>query len=590
MTVNQRLRLAVLGIVCAMPMACTPTNNDKIADATGPVKTNATEATDSAKTAIEAAKVDANTKAVEMAKAEEAAKVTKAAETAKAEEAAKVTKAAEMAKAEEAAKVTKAAELAKAEEAAKVTKAAEMAKTETAKAEATKTPEVAKPTIPLAATAKQANVKRHEGFLTDKTEQLKKGPIHLVFIGDSITDGWRGRGKDAWDKAFAPYNAYNIGISGEHTEHVLWRLENGEIDGIAPEMAVMMIGTNNLAHQPMQEPADVAVGITKLVATLKEKQPQMKILLLGIFPRAEQSTDALRVKVNAVNEVISKLDDGKTVMYMDLSSKFLDADGKLSKDIMPDLLHPNQKGYEIWASAISPKVDEILKGVKKIDAPKPVKDMPSVPSNEKKGLMARHDAFMKDKAAALATGPIQFLLVGDSITDGWRGNNGRPIFEESFNKYNPYNIGIGGDRTQHVLWRLENGEVDGINPKVAMLMIGTNNLGGNPSDEDIAAGVTKCVTTLRAKLPQTKVLLLGVFPRAAKPDDKFRTRIKAINDIIKKLDDNGKTVKYLDIGDKFLDADGNLPKDIMPDALHPNGKGYKIWADAVKSTLDEMMK
>src|SRR5207302_5853196 len=109
-------------------------------------------------------------------------------------------------------------------------------------------------------------------------------------------------------------------------------------------------------------------------------------------------------------------------------------------------------------------------------------------------------------------------------------------------------------------------------------------------DAKIAASVTKCVQTLPAKLPDTTTLLLGIFPRAMNPDDKARVRIKTINDSIKQLDDDGKTVKYLDIGDKFLEPDGTLPKSIMPDALHPNEKGYEIWAEAVKPTLDEMMK
>ena len=226
--------------------------------------------------------------------------------------------------------------------------------------------------------------------------------------------------------------------------------------------------------------------------------------------------------------------------------------------------------------------------------PAPPKEDPTVGAikgapGANNGFLKRHEGFLKDKEELLKKGPIQFLLVGDSITDGWRGKNGKETFEKAFGAYNPYNIGIGGDRTQHVIWRLDNGEIDGIKPKVAMLMIGTNNL-GNPSNDEIAAGVTKCVTTLRAKLPDTKILLLAIFPRAEKATDKARARIKAINETIAKLDDGGKTIKFLDIGDKFLDADGTLPKTIMPDFLHPNAKGYGIWADAVKPTLDEMMK
>jgi lysophospholipase L1-like esterase len=122
-----------------------------------------------------------------------------------------------------------------------------------------------------------------------------------------------------------------------------------------------------------------------------------------------------------------------------------------------------------------------------------------------------------------------------------------------------------------------------------MLMIGTNNLGNKQSPEDTILGITAIVKELREKLPESKILLLAVFPRGAKADDPFRAQIKQVNEAIAKLDD-GKNVKYLDIGEKFLAPDGELTKEIMPDALHPNAKGYKIWADAVGPSLDEMLK
>ncbi|HEX8913244.1 MAG TPA: GDSL-type esterase/lipase family protein [Humisphaera sp.] len=207
-------------------------------------------------------------------------------------------------------------------------------------------------------------------------------------------------------------------------------------------------------------------------------------------------------------------------------------------------------------------------------------------SDEGKGFLARHEGFLKDLKAK--EGKVDLLLVGDSITDGWRGG-GKDAIKGWTDKMSVYNIGIGGDRTQHVIWRLDNGEVEGISPKVAMLMIGTNNLGGNTNDE-IVAGITKIVQQLNTKLPNTKVLLLGIFPRAEKADAPQRARIKEINEKIAKLDDGGKKVKYLDIGQKFLAADGTLTKDIMPDALHPNAKGYQIWAEAVTPTIQELMK
>jgi len=200
------------------------------------------------------------------------------------------------------------------------------------------------------------------------------------------------------------------------------------------------------------------------------------------------------------------------------------------------------------------------------------------------GFVKRHEGFV----AQAKKGECDFLLMGDSITDGWNGK--KPIYEKAFGAYKPLNFGIGGDRTQHVLWRMENGEFDGIKPKVMMLMIGTNNTGGDTA-EAIAKGITAIVELTRKKSPTTKVLLLAVFPRGASAtNNPARVKIKAINEIIAKLDDGGKTVKFLDIGDKFLEKDGTLTKEIMPDFLHLSNKGYEIWAEAVGPTLKEMME
>jgi len=220
-------------------------------------------------------------------------------------------------------------------------------------------------------------------------------------------------------------------------------------------------------------------------------------------------------------------------------------------------------------------------------APKPpaVKESATEPKPRDAKWMVRHENYLKEVKEK--AGAVDLLLVGDSITDGWHGQ--KKIYEEAWGKFKPFNIGIGGDRTQHVIWRLQNGEVASIKPKLAMLMIGTNNLGGN-KDEEIVAGITGCVTEIQKQMPGIKVLLLAVFPRSPKPTDAARGRIKAINAEIAKLDDGGKTVKYLDIGEKFLDAEGNLTKEIMPDALHPNAKGYQIWVDATKSTVEDMLK
>jgi lysophospholipase L1-like esterase len=199
----------------------------------------------------------------------------------------------------------------------------------------------------------------------------------------------------------------------------------------------------------------------------------------------------------------------------------------------------------------------------------------------------RHEGFV----AEAKKGDCGVLFLGDSITDGWRGK-AKPIFESAFGPLKPLNFGISGDRTQHVLWRMQNGELDGLKPKAAVIMIGTNNIGQkDPEKADSAvAGIRAIVAELHKRSPSTKVLLLGVFPRGEKPEHPLRATIKEINAAAAKLDDGGKTVRFLDIGEKFLQPDGSLAKEIMPDFLHLSEKGYQIWADAIKEPLAAWMK
>ena len=196
---------------------------------------------------------------------------------------------------------------------------------------------------------------QHEEFLR---EESVKNP-DVVFVGDSITDGWRLSGLGIWEKTFEPMNALNLGIDGDRTQHVLWRIEHGEFDHIKPKVLVLMIGTNNTApgRNTTQETIE---GVTAVVHNLRKKLPHTKILLLAIFPRG-QKDEPIRAKVYEVNKAIKKLDDGKWVQFFDIGPKFLEADGTLSTDILPDLLHPNEKGYQIWADAITPRLKKMLK-------------------------------------------------------------------------------------------------------------------------------------------------------------------------------------------------------------------------------------
>jgi beta-glucosidase len=190
--------------------------------------------------------------------------------------------------------------------------------------------------------------------------------------------------------------------------------------------------------------------------------------------------------------------------------------------------------------------------------------------------------------------PMQLLFIGDSITEGW--TKAPEIWAANYEKYQAANYGIGGDRTEHVIWRIEDGVLKGVKPKVVVLMLGTNN-SGDHTGEQIAAADKKVVDLIRANIPEAKVLLLAIFPRGPRKNangtlDDAVARMKTIqeaNAILAKLDD-GQHVRFLDIGAKFLGADGKIPDSLMPDQLHPNAAGYQIWADAMRPLLDEMMR
>ncbi|HWN94632.1 MAG TPA: platelet-activating factor acetylhydrolase IB subunit [Methylomirabilota bacterium] len=191
-------------------------------------------------------------------------------------------------------------------------------------------------------------------------QRVKDNPdTQLLFIGDSITQGWEGDGgKEAWAKHYDKRKAVNLGIGGDRTQHVLWRLENAPLEGVKPKAAVVMIGTNN-SNGEDNTPGQIAEGIEAIVKKLRERLPNTKILLLGIFPRGE-NFNPQRGKLTQINQVVAKLDDGKDVHYFDIGHRFLNRDGILPGTIMPDYLHLSKQGYEIWAEAIEPKLTQLL--------------------------------------------------------------------------------------------------------------------------------------------------------------------------------------------------------------------------------------
>ena len=443
-------------------------------------------------------------------------------------------------------------------------------------------------------------MKRH----VEKMAAVTNGGAQVVFIGDSITHFWETRGRAQWEKWFASgrYRALNLGTSADRTEHVLWRLTAGrELDGYEAKCILLMIGTNNSGHFPFAEepPVDTILGIREILNVIAEKQPRARTILTAIFPRGTGPGDAHRVRNDVVNKEISKFADGKRVIWCDFSDKFLDAEGRLSPELFPDLLHPNARGYEIWASAVLPVIDAVLKASADEAVPSVWPSSPRGYSYEfphavrptamfPKGNWWETRCLEKRREIAANDGKeYDAVMVGDSITHILErdGGTGRVPFGELKKDYRILNLGYGGDQTQHVIWRLENGELEGYKAKLFTVLIGTNNRDRNPADT--AAGVKRIVETIRAKHPESKIVLMAVFPRGATPADERRVANEKVNALIRPLAD-GDTVRWLDINAKFLDGDGNLTKDMMYDLLHPTAKGYEIWLDALRPVLAEV--
>lgn len=201
---------------------------------------------------------------------------------------------------------------------------------------------------------------RHEQKLAEIKAHRDAGRrVDLVFLGDSITQGWENEGKAAWATYFAKHNAVALGFGGDRTENLLWRLQQGELDGMAPKAIVMMIGTNNTGDR-LEDPALTVAGIKANLAEIRKRQPQAKVLLLALFPRGEKPDDLTRRHNDKINALLPSLADGRQVVFLDIGRALMKPDGTLSKNILPDWLHLSPAGYDIWARSLEAPLASLM--------------------------------------------------------------------------------------------------------------------------------------------------------------------------------------------------------------------------------------
>ena len=423
----------------------------------------------------------------------------------------------------------------------------------------------------------------HDAFEYKKAYIATNADVKVVFVGDSITARWGMKeGRNVWAEHFASgkYKAAGCGISADRTEHVIWRLLNGQIGELKPKAFVLMIGTNNTGHRDAanETPIDTIRGIRRVVEVMRCHWPETKIVLHPIFPRGAKPTDPLRVRNEKVNAEIRALADGVRVFWCDFNDRLLEADGTLSREVMPDLLHPSEKGMRIWAENLIPTLDYVLGYT---DAMPEGAKAPKADNAQKKPWEpVRSDWF--DFRVAPKRGEIlanlskryDLVMVGDSITHLWE-ERAQDVIREFLPNRSILNIGCSGYKTQGVLWDIDNGLLDGYRADYVSIMIGTNHR--RDTAEDVAKGIEQVVKTVRAHQPTAKILLFNIFPSGEKADDKHRAKNAKTNELIRKLD-NGRDIVFVELWKEFLEPDGSCSTGVFSDYLHLTPEGYSIWA------------
>lgn len=426
----------------------------------------------------------------------------------------------------------------------------------------------------------------------------------LLLIGDSITNNYdKPNPPDenflpTWKGFYEPRKALNLGFSGDTTAHVLWRLSHGEVEGLHPKVAVVLIGTNNTGYVN-QTAEQTEAGIDAVIGSLEQRLPETHILLLGILPSA--ISDSKTARDRAINSYLAACySENPRVTYLDIGSIFY-RNGELNAGIFYDPrlprqgkpLHPDTVGQRMMAEAIEPTLAKLMG-----DAPRAalasMTDINTalipVPRLEMDSYdwYARHHAELELRK----TLNPQVVMIGDSITHFWGGPpdgnhvNGPAAWRRLFAGMPVMNLGFGWDRTQNVLWRIRQGEFDELHPRWVVLAIGTNNLTGTRNARantpgEIVEGIATIRDEIRRRSPESRIVVMAILPRGPQPDSPLRAPIAETNRLLAQRFGADSSLTYLDIGAQFLAGDGTLPTSLMPDGTHPSDAGYRIWADAL---------
>lgn len=430
----------------------------------------------------------------------------------------------------------------------------------------------------------------------------------LLLIGDSITNNYdKAKLPDenfqpTWKTFYEPRPALNLGFSGDTTANVLWRLNHGEVEGLHPKAAVVLIGTNDTGVA-RRTAAQTEAGIDAVVADLERRLPGTRILLMGILPSGVLAEKSARDA--EINRYLSAVYTGNPVVtYLDVSSVFMKA-GVLDSAVFydprlswhPGPLHPDTVGQRRMAEAIEPTLARLMNEEPTVPLAA-MTDINTALIPVEKLEVDSYDWYARHQAVLLAKRRMtpDVVMLGDSITHFWAGEpygaraSGPEAWKAAFGTRPVLNLGFGWDRIQNVLWRIDHGEIDGLRPAAFVVNIGTNNLTGTEharasSPQEVAEGIEVLCAELQRRSPGSRIILMGIFPRGRRASDPLRAPIREVNALLAKRFEGRPDVTFLDLQAQLLKTDGELPAALMPDGTHPSEAGYQIWAEALRRVL-----
>ncbi len=431
----------------------------------------------------------------------------------------------------------------------------------------------------------------------------------ILFQGDSITDGNRGRSEDPNHilghgyvfSIAAKYGEHfpglglkfvNRGISGNTVADLTGRWD-ADAMAVKPDVLSVLIGINDL-HQAQGKTLDIQKierRYDELLARSRAANPKLKLILgqpfvlkVGMVAKDAAWWTAAVAQVGSVVDRLASKYNAPVVRFQEAFSKALER--AAAEHWIWDGIHPTTSGHQLMADAWIQAYNDFY--ISPLEDPARNSAIDPVVNFERDSYnwLHRH----ADVLDAQKKGNPDVALIGDSITHFWGGepkssqSNGPTSWKATFQGVKALNLGYGWDRTQNVLWRLQHGEFQGLKPKSVVLNIGTNNLVGDETartntPEEVAAGIRAIVRVLKERSPESKIFVMAVFPRGFDKGNELDLRITQLNEILAKTLEG---VTFLDIGPKLRRPDGSISSEILSDGTHPTDKGYAIWGEALR--------